>query len=381
MGAAGPGWPGGTWHVLAGEGSRVGPRGLPLMALLTVVAAGLLAATLWLWPVLARRGVAAVALRTGLLVALQASVLGVVFVSVNRTYEFYASWSDLLGTDHSVAQVIAARPGITHAVTAGRPSPVVTLASSPVMVPGARRDLVGRLAEVRFAGQVSGITATGHVYLPPGYSPDSRPLPVIVVISRQAGSGAASYGAQRIAAVAAAQIRAGRMAPAIIAVLSPAIAGRADQACLDSPGGPQAGTFFSQDLPQALTQAYHAVPGPAGWAVLGGAGGGYCALQLATASSGQFAVAAAAPGTYKVPPGRGETAAGSGLRRQDNLLWRLRNWPPPPVRVLFAGPGRSRQFTSLVRPPMTVVTTGPAAALEPLAPVLDWIGHALAAGS
>jgi hypothetical protein len=351
------------------------------MVLLTVVAAGLLAATLWLWPVLARRGVTAVTLRAGLLVALQVSVLGVVFVSVNRTYEFYASWSDLLGTDHSVAQVVLARPGGTGAVTAGQAPPVVTLASNPVMVPGARRDLVGRLAEVRFAGPVSGIAATGHVYLPPGYSPHSRPLPVIVIISRQAGGGAASYGAQRIAAVAAAQIRAGRMAPAIIAVLSPALAGRADQGCLDSPGGPQAATFFSQDLPQALTQAYHAVPGPAGWAVLGGAGGGYCALQLATAPSGQFAVAAAAPGTYTVPPGRGKTATSPGLRRQDDLLWRLRNWPPPPVRVLFAGLGRSWHFTSLVRPPMTVASTGPAAGPQPLAPVLDWIGHALAADS
>jgi hypothetical protein len=156
------------------------------MVLLTVVAAGLLAATLWLWPVLARRGVTAVTLRAGLLVALQASVLGVVFVSVNRTYEFYASWSDLLGTDHSVAQVVPARPGGTGAVTAGQAPPVVTLASNPVMVPGARRDLVGRLAEVRFAGPVSGIAATGHVYLPPGYSPHSRPLPVIVIISRRA---------------------------------------------------------------------------------------------------------------------------------------------------------------------------------------------------
>jgi Putative esterase len=351
------------------------------MVLLAVVAAGLLAATLWLWPVLARRGAGAVALRAALLVVLQASVLGVVFVSVNRTYEFYASWSDLLGTDHSVARVAAARPGGTGTVTAGQASPVVTLASSRVTVPGAHRDLGGRLAEVRIAGPVSGITATGHVYLPPGYSPHSRPLPVIVVISRQADSSAASYGAPRVAAVAAAQIRAGRMAPAIIAVLSPAVAGRADQGCLDSPGGPQAATFFSQDLPRALTLAYHAVPGPAGWAVLGGTGGGYCALQLATAPSGQFAVAAAAPGIYTVPPGRGGTPASPGLRRQDDLLWRLRNWPPPPVRVLFAGAGRPRRLLSLVRPPMAAATTGPVAGPQPLAPELDWIGHALAAGS
>jgi len=91
------------------------------MVLLAAVAAGLLTATLWRWPVLARPGAAAVAPRIGLLVALQASVLGFVFVSVNRTYEFYASWSDLLGTDHSVAQVVAARPGAARAAAAGQP--------------------------------------------------------------------------------------------------------------------------------------------------------------------------------------------------------------------------------------------------------------------
>jgi len=48
----------------------VGPRGMPLMVLLAVAAVALLAGTLWLWPVLARRRAAFVALRIALLVAL-----------------------------------------------------------------------------------------------------------------------------------------------------------------------------------------------------------------------------------------------------------------------------------------------------------------------
>jgi hypothetical protein len=368
----------------------VGPRGVPLMVLLAVMAAGLLAGIVWLWPILARRGVAFVGLRIALLVAVQVSMLGAVFVFVNRAYEFYASWSDLLGTNHTVASVVAVQPrstgaggtaGTTGARAAARMSPMVTLASSPVVVPGPRHGYGGRLEEVRFAGPLSGIKTTGYLYLPPGYSARSRPLPVIVVITRPAGSGAASYSAPRVAATAAAQIRAGRMAPAIIVMLPPSAGGRADQGCLDSPGGPQAGTFFSQDLPVALTGAYRAVPGPSGWAVLGGAGGGYCALQLATAPSGQFSAAAAAPGTYTVPPGIGETAGSPGLRRQDNLLWRLRHWPPPPIQVLFAGPGYQPGFASLARPPMTVATTRTAAGPSTLPVVLDWIGHALAARS
>jgi Putative esterase len=349
---------------------------MPLLVLLAVLAAALLAGTLWLWPVLARRGAAFVALRIALLVALQASVIGAVFVWVNRVNEFYVSWSDLLGTSHPAAQVAAVAPGAVRGVAVSPGSGIETLASSPVVVPGARPGRGGRLDKVRFDGVLSGIVATGYVYLPPGYSPAVRPLPVIVVISGQAGG----YGAPRVAATAAAQIAARRMPRAIIAMLPPAVAGRASQGCLDSPGGPQAGTFFSQDLPLALVRAYRAVPGPSGWAVLGGPGGGYCALQLATAPSGQFRAAATAPGAYTAPPGGGTAAAGPWLRAQDSMLWRLRHWPPPPVRVLFTGAGGAQQFVSLVRPPTTVATAGPVAGPAPLAPVLDWIGHALAAG-
>jgi Putative esterase len=356
----------------------VGPRGMPLMVLLAVAAAVLLAGTLWLWPVLAPRRVAFVGLRIALLVALQASVIGAVFVWVNRVNEFYVSWSDLLGTNHPAAQVAAVAPGALRDAAIGHASQVMTLASRPVVVPGARPRPGGRLEQVRFDGPVSGIAVTGSVYLPPRYSPAARPLPVIVVISGQTGNGAAGYGARQVAATAAAQIAARRMPPAIIAMLPAAVAGPASQGCLDAPGGPQAGTFFSQDLPLALVRAYRAVPGPSGWAVLGGPGGGYCALQLATAPSGQFRAAAAAAGTYPAPPGGVGTAAGPGLRLQDNMLWRLRHWPPPPVQVLFTGPGSPRQFVSLVRPPMTVAVTSPAAGPLPLAPVLDWIGRALA---
>ena len=306
-------------------------------------------------------------------------MIGAVFVWVNRVNEFYVSWSDLLGTNHPAAQVATVAPGAVRGAAISPGSPVETLASSPVMVPGTRPGRGGRLEKVQFDGTVSGIAATGYVFLPPGYSPASRPLPVIVVISGQAGQGAAGYGAPRVAATAAAQIAARRMPPAIIAMLPPAVAGRASQGCLDSPAGPQAGTFFSQDLPLALVRAYRAMPGPSGWAVLGGPGGGYCALQLATAPSGQFRVVAAAPGTYTAPPGGGGASIGPWLGRQDSMLWRLQHWPPPPVQVLFTGAGGPRRFVALVRPPMTVTTARPAAGPASLAPVLDWIGHALAA--
>ena len=361
----------------------MGPRSTALIVVLAVAAAALLAGMLWLWPVLARRRIGAVLGRIALLGGLQLSVLALVFVYVNRTYEFYASWSDLFGTNyvagkivavqHGAGRPVAGQAGTGYAAPGGQTSSVATLASTPVAVPGARRGAGGRLETVQFTGPVSGIRAIGYVYLPGAYTRTTVPLPVIVVISGQAGHAAAS----QVAAAAAAQMNAQRLAPAVVAVLPAAVAGRADQGCLDMPGGPQAATFFSQDLPVALAQAYRVVPGPSGWGVLGGAGGGYCALQLATAPSAPFAVAAVRPGTYTAPPGSLPSATGPWLRSQDNLLWRLRNWPPPPVRILFAGPGQASQFLSLVRPPMSAATTTLATGSSQLAQVLDWIGHTL----
>jgi hypothetical protein len=419
----------------------LGPRSTALMVVLGMAAATLLAGMLWLWPALARRRAGAVLARIALLGGLQLSVLGLVFVYVNRTYEFYASWSDLFGTNYVAGKIVAVQQGAGGAGAgapgagsqsagwlsagglsagglsarqhgAGRPaggkpaggkpaggkpaggkpaggkpggglaapgnriSSAVMIASTPVAVPGARRGAGGWLETVRFTGPVSGITTTGYVYLPGAYAHTTGALPVIVVISGQAGRSAAA-GAAQVAATAGTEMKAHRLGPAVVAMLPAAVAGRSDQGCLDVPGGPQAATFFSQDLPLALAQAYRVVSGPSGWGVLGGVGGGYCALQLATAPSAPFAVAAVRPGTYTTPPGQLSPATGPWLRSQDNLLWRLRTWPPPPVRVLFAGPGQPRQFLSLVRPPMSAATTSLAAGFSPLAPVLDWIGHAL----
>jgi pimeloyl-ACP methyl ester carboxylesterase len=68
----------------------LGPRSAALIVVLAIAAAALLAGMLWLWPPLARRRAGAVLARIALLGGLQLSVLGLVFVYVNRTYEFYA---------------------------------------------------------------------------------------------------------------------------------------------------------------------------------------------------------------------------------------------------------------------------------------------------
>lgn len=356
----------------------MGLRSLPLLILLAVVTALLLAGMLRAWPSLGRRpGARTLLLRIGLLAALQASTLSLIFVWVNRSQEFYASWSDLLGTSTAVGHVLpdaGALPAL-----ASNPAPAAPLVTVRPVARRIARGAGGQLQQIRFRGAVSGLPAQGYVFLPPGYSRTGPRLPVTVVLSQEAASRTAPFGAQRIAAAAAARMSHGQLRRMILVVVSPRVAGPADTGCLDLPGGPQAATFFTQDLPQAVQASFQASRLPAQWAVVGGPGGGYCALQLATAPAGIFSVAAAPPGAYLAPPGR-PAATTVWLRSEENLQWRLIHWPPPPVRLLFTGqPGTVGGLMPLVRPPMTAALVSLAPGRQPLTPVLTSVGRALGA--
>jgi hypothetical protein len=365
--------------------------GLPyLLALLAFIT--LLTIVLgWTW--LSRRSVIRIYLRFVSLCVLQALVLGLIFVVVNNQGEFYSSWSDLLGTDTGgKASIVAAGT----ANTASRNLLAVT-GKTAVKLPGGRPG--GILETVRFDGQLSGISATGRVYLPAAYFTRGprRDFAVLTVISDAEAGGNSPYSAQRLSQSAAAEIGAGQMGPLVIVWL-PATVGRVDQACLDLPPvirgntqqrpAVQADMFFAQDVPDAIESAYRVRSGPASWAVLGDQSGGYCALHLAIDDSSVFSVAVAPRASYTRPPGAAAQQLPSPFRVQDNLLWQLDNLPVPPVSVLFAGPGSAagpgvaQSFVALAQRPMRVTTTELDAGNWPLAHVLDWVAAAVgAAGS
>ncbi len=354
---------------------HVGLTSLVLVYLLAAAVTVLLAAMLWYWPRLAGRGWRPVVLRAAAVCALQACVLSLIFVVVNRSYVFYSSWSDLLGSDTGTAAVLAVDGG--HAETSNATH---VSASSAVTIPG-RRGAVGVLQAVRFRGQLSGVTAGGRIYLPPAYPRRGYRYPVIVALSGEMDSTSSPYGAVRLAATAAAQIASGKLRPVILVVL-PAGLG-SDKGCLNVPGRTQAGMFFAQDIPAALAAGYHAAAAGHRWALLGDAAGGYCALQLAMDNSTVFSAAAVPSRSYAGPPGSHEAGNSPQIRSQEDLIWQLRHQPMQPVSVLFAGPGQAASrapaatFISLVRRPMRVTVAGLSAGATPLAPVLDWIGREL----
>ncbi len=364
----------------------MGLTGPALIAVLAAVAAVLLALLVWRWPKLAGRGAAVLAARAVALGVFELTVLALIFVLVNRSGGYFSSWSDLFGTDTGSAAITAIPAGAT-AVGGPRPAAgsagasLAVTGSSAVRIPGRHGAPVpsGRLLTVRLHGQLSGLTAPGYLYLPPGAARARRAsLPVTVVVSARAASRAAPYGAARLAITAALQIRAGRLRPQILVVL-PAQIG-SERACLNVPGGAQAATFMAQDLPQAVGSGYPAAsPLSRRWALLGDASGGYCALQLALTSSATFTAAAVPDGRYAAPGGA-VTGGSRQLRTQDDLAWVLRNRPPQPVAVMFTGHGAA-PLMALMRSPMQAVARGLAPGAYPLGPVLDWLGGQLASAT
>lgn len=330
--------------------------------ILAVLAAGLLGLVLWGWPRLAGPGVARIALRLVALCLVQASVLALVLVIVNSTGGFYSSWSDLLGRYTGGGTLSTVHEG-SFSGSAG----ITVVNSVPVSIPG-KVHSEGILETVLIHGPESGLTFRGRVYLPPGYPREGRRMryPVVVAISSPQ---AAPARLARLVTVAAEQMTAGRLKPLVLVTL-PAGPG-SDLGCLNLPGGPQAALFFSEDLPAAIGSRYAVSTGRGGWALLGDATAGYCALQLVLTNAQVFSAAAVPQGSYAAPPGPPPWGNSPQLRLQDNLAWLVQHQPVQPVSVLFTGPGR---------PGLTLATASRVRSRSS-ALMLDWLGRVLSATS
>ncbi len=393
-----------------------------LIGLAAFLAATAFAGTLWMWRRLASPRPSQVVARIGLLLWAQLTVMLVIFLSVNKSFGFFASWQDLFGTNNTTGVIVAPSHQAGGQSAPIRSQGTGVLASRTAsgrtglswsLTTGHDWSRYGRLQLVRITGVRSGIAANAYVYLPPQYfspAPAGRTFPVIVVISGHVTAAGDPYSAVSLAVTAAQETEAGRARPAIYVLLGVPVPGGTgrDLGCLDVPGGPQAATFFAQDLPAAIESAYPAAAAAAGWGVLGDASGAYCALSLAMAHSDRFAVAAAPLAGYGPPPGSAGTRPGTAgwwlsggsrlLRQQNDLGWRLVHLPPQPISLFFlrAGPGgpqvssggagtstpaAARAFLSLLRLPTHVRQITLATGRQPLAPALDRITAVLTAST
>ncbi|HET9647235.1 MAG TPA: alpha/beta hydrolase-fold protein [Microlunatus sp.] len=221
-----------------------------------------------------RRPVRTLLAQLGAFLAAQLIALCAAFLWLNDDYSFYSSWSDLLGRTSQAATIntdgVAAGPG------SGRY--VVLSASSPS---GPHQILA---------------------WLPPQYDqPDYRAtrFPVVLVLPGQPSTPQSMAQHFDLAAVATRAIATHQVAP-FIAVVPPLMVNPPrDTECTDVSGGPQAQTWLSRDVPQAVVSKLRTQPPGRGWSIFGWSTGAFCAAKLLLLHPGQYAGAAALGGYFQ----------------------------------------------------------------------------------
>ncbi|WUH92983.1 alpha/beta hydrolase-fold protein [Streptomyces sp. NBC_00433] len=315
-----------------------------------LLALALFAATVWMWPRLARRGPLPVLGRIGTLLATQLALIATLGLAANYSFGFYASWADLFGRDTAPGVVVDHAAGSPPGAGALRVLGTVHVDAAGGTVPR----IGGQIQKIAVAGGVSGITATAYVYLPPEYfRQPTRRFPAALVLTGYPGTAEALFRKLRYPAIAAAQVREGAARPMVLVMMRPTVAPPRDTECTDVPGGPQTETFFATDLRKSLAARYRLGAGPAAWGVIGDSTGGYCALKLALRDPGAYRAAVGLSADYGAP---GDATTGdlyggdTARRRGDDLMWRLGHLPHPAVSLLVTSSRRGeRNYRATLR--------------------------------
>jgi enterochelin esterase-like enzyme len=359
----------------------------------TLVAAGALAVALPLYTLLVWNRVRGprpvrAAQRLALLALVQACAVLVAFLAVNRQYVFFASVQDLVGAPPPAPAIVA-----TGGQRLVGPTGSVKLyrAASQRSADG------GRLLTETVHGNLSGVTATVLVHLPPEYDRQpGRRFPVLELFAGWHGGPHSWIHNIHVLDAMRPLRQAGTLQPLITVIPTIDIALPRDTECTDVPHGPQAETWLSSDVRNLVLGQFRALPSPHSWAVMGFSSGGYCAAKLPLHRPDWYATAAVLSGYFDT--GRdattGDLWGGSTRYRQQNSpLWLIGHRPRPAVDVLVfvskqdrgAWPSAQR-FLRAVRPPLQafalVVPHGGhnlKALRQSMPTVLVWVSSHLAA--
>ncbi len=297
---------------------------LRLLLVLGAAAAVVLGATWWH---LSRSRHRVLRATTGSVVAL-VLVVGTVGVGVNRHFDLYRSWGDVLG------------PHSADIVEAGtRASLARALATRPRQ---AAAPLRGTLLSVQIPATVSRLDVMGaYVYLPKQYDTPAfahRDFPVV-----EAFNGSPGVPANWITGVLADQsldhaIASGKVAPAIVVFPPTNTSFLRSLECTDTRDGLRDETFLTTDVRSWVLA--HLRTASARWTTIGFSTGGYCALDLAVRHPDLYFQAVSLDGY-----GRALSdgfARGLWRNAADRLVhspnWVFQHEPPRPVDVyLLAG--------------------------------------------
>lgn len=350
--------------------------GGPLLVVLIVLALLMPVGVITIWPRVRGPRAAQMSARFGLVLVAQLAALSAGLVALNDYGQFFTSWSELFGTA-SPARVVGAShygaanpqpkhlhalvPAFTH-VAAVRSDSLPAGVDATSWAPQNEWRRRGEVVTVRLTGATTGLSEVAQVYLPPSYFGGRRAMPLVEVMSGYPGSALAlvdrlHYPADLLSAIA------GGTPSMVLVMMRPAVTSPRDTECTNVPNGPQAFSYFARDVPAAVSAKFGLQP--TSYGAMGDSTGAMCAVKLAVVDPQQFTAAVSLSGYFHAirDATTGDLYGGSTATRQLNdIIWRMRNLPLPPVSVLVAtaltekgadGYRSAQQFLGLVQAPMS----------------------------
>ncbi|RNI22260.1 alpha/beta hydrolase [Flexivirga caeni] len=350
--------------------------GKPFLVTLVILAVIAPVATLVLWPKARGPRALRVVGRLVLLGVCELTAVLLVLTAANDYGQFYSSWSDLLGTVHghyATAQygataAPARRPVVKDAQIVRRPAQDLgTLQVQGVDNWSSPKQwrTEGKVLKVRITGRRSHLSEQALVYLPPEYfSPKyaKTAFPAVEALTGYPGIYTTLVSRLDYPRAALDLVRKHRAAPAIYVMMSSSPVAPRDTECSDVPGGPQAETYLSSEVPNAIERALRVRHT---WGIIGDSTGGFCAAKFAFYQPQVFLGGVSLSGYYQAFNDwtTGDLYGGSlELRHRDDLLWMLEHRPAPPANLFLTiskqethprdGYPDTERFLSLVKPPM-----------------------------
>lgn len=252
--------------------------------------------------------------RWGAVLGCQVLAVSLTFLVVNNDFGFYSSWGDLFGTSSTVAR----------------------LTTQNLVRPGDGRVEVMNVAD-RTGGSLSVL-----VWLPPQYDQPAyahAKFPVTLVLPGQPSSPQVMFSHFDFGAEATQAIE-NHLAKPFIAVFPPLMTNPPrDTECTDIRHGPQAETWLTTDVRNAVLNQTRATTDPGLWSTMGYSTGAFCAVKLVLSHPKVFAAAAGFGGYYSpiTDHTTGNLFGGSKIRYDENSpLWLYgRNGLRPDHRLLL----------------------------------------------
>ncbi len=228
--------------------------------------------------------------RFTILLLSQLLVVLTIFVGVNRSMVFFASWDDLLGN------VNTNQSAITHIPATGV-SPLAAYVQIARQAPDFRSQ--GGQFEFTLKGAQSGVEAQVFVYLPPTYGYDkSKKWPVLVLLPGYPGVPTTWFHAMSLVKILRHEISTGYAHDFLIVLPTMSIPATRNTECTDIPGGPMVSTWLGVDVPNAIKASLLVSKDRKDWAIAGYSTGGFCAAKMMLSHNDNFSVAVPIAGYF-----------------------------------------------------------------------------------